>query len=67
MAKKKKSINLVKDNILFELEERICKVICFYPHNMTVEIICSYNDKKEQRNIPFAHLPKKIKKYIKPN
>jgi len=68
MAKKKKSIDLTSQEILFHIETTLCKVIRFYPHNMTVDIIHKYKTKeKQQQNIPFAYLPKNIKRLIKPN
>ncbi len=68
MAKKKKSIDLSLREILFSLEETPSKAIRFYPHNMTVDIFYDYySTKKQLKNIPFAYLPKNIKKIIKPN
>jgi len=70
MAKKKKrNIELSSKEILFSFEETPSKVIRFYPHNMTVDIVQGYSTSthKEHKNIPFAHLPKSVKKIIKPN
>ena len=67
MAKKKKSIDLTLQEIVFDIEQEHCKAIRFYPSNMTVDLICfTDGGKKEQRNVAFAHLPKNIKKIIKP-
>ena len=65
MAKKKKSIDLTQNDILFELNNEKFKVLRFYPSNMTVDIK-SLQEKAGVKNIPFAHLPKNIKQMIKP-
>ena len=68
MAKKKKSVELSSQNITFEIETRSYKVIRFYPSQMTLDVMV-FDDgvKQGQQNIPFAHIPKEIKKLIKPN
>lgn len=68
MAKKKKSIELSDKKIEFTIENLHYKVIRFYPSSMDLDVII--NDKNEKSGIqkfPFAHLPKSIKKLIKPN
>lgn len=69
MAKKKKSIELSTKNITFILEKRSYKVIRFYPSKMTLDVmVIDPNGKKlGMQELPFAHLPKEIKKLIKPN
>ena len=68
MAKKKKSIELTKDNISFQEKDTLYKLLRFYPDKMTIDTMV-YEDGKKQgmRNLPFAHLPKELKKVIKPN
>jgi len=68
MAKKKKSLELSDKKISFEMQRVTYNVIRFYPTQMTVDVIVFQDGEKEGiRNIPFAHLPKEIKKIIKPN
>jgi len=68
MAKKKKSIELRDKNLEFTDNGITYKLIRFKADNMTVDVLRFENDKKiDEYNIPFAHLPKKIKKLIKPN
>ncbi|MBN2781951.1 MAG: hypothetical protein JXQ66_01790 [Campylobacterales bacterium] len=69
MAKKKKTIDMSDQNITFTMQEQSFKVIRFNPSNMTLDVMIS-NDgvmKKGLNTIPFAHIPKEIKKLIKPN
>ncbi len=68
MAKKKKSIELRDKNLEFTDNGITYKLIRFKADNMTVDVLRFENGKKiDEYNIPFAHLPKKIKKVIKPN
>lgn len=68
MAKNKKSIELTDRGISFVLEKVSYNVIRFYPSKMTVDVMVFENGVKEGlKSLPFAHLPKEIKKIIKPN
>ncbi len=68
MAKKKKIVDLNRENIQYTQENITYKVLHFNPEYMTVHVIKFENDeKKEIVDMPFAHLPKAIKKIIKPN
>ena len=68
MAKKKKSIELRDKNLEFTENGITYKLIRFKVDNMTVDVIRYENSTKiDEYNIPFAHLPKKMKKLIKPN
>ena len=68
MAKKKKSIELSDKKISFEMEKVSYRVIRFFPSQMTLDVMVYENDEKVGvRNIPFAHIPKEIKKIIKAN
>ncbi|DAB28515.1 MAG: hypothetical protein A2513_05835 [Sulfurimonas sp. RIFOXYD12_FULL_33_39] len=68
MAKEKKSIELSDKKISFTLERTLYNVIRFFPTKMSVDVMVFENGIKEGvKNIPFAHLPKEIKKIIKPN
>ncbi len=68
MSKKKKSIELSSKKIKFNIEKREFKVIRYYPTQMSLDAI-EYNDGEKigMINIAFAHIPKDIKKLIKPN
>ena len=68
MAKNKKSIELMNCKISFTLERNLYNVIRFFPTKMTVDVMIFEDGVKEgMKTIPFAHLPKEIKKIIKPN
>jgi hypothetical protein len=68
MAKNKKSIELMNSKISFTLERNLYNVIRFFPTKMTVDVMIFEDGVKEGiKTIPFAHLPKEIKKIIKPN
>ncbi len=68
MAKNKKSIELLDSKISFTLERNLYNVIRFFPTTMTVDVMIFENGVKDGvKTIPFAHLPKEIKKIIKPN
>jgi len=69
MAKKKKSIELSDKKINFNIEKISYKAIRFYPSAMTIDVMVIDEDgeKKGMQNIPYAHIPKEIKKIIKPN
>ncbi len=68
MAKEKKSIELTDKKISFKLERVSYNVIRFFPTKMTVDVMVFEDGIKEGvKTIPFAHLPKEIKKIIKPN
>ncbi|MDD2566387.1 MAG: hypothetical protein PHI89_01505 [Thiovulaceae bacterium] len=67
MAKKKKSIPLTAENLSF-CEDGVTYVLLYYfPSAMTVEVATYENGKKTGvRTLPFAHLPKALKKQINP-
>ncbi|MEA3523240.1 MAG: hypothetical protein U9R50_09695 [Campylobacterota bacterium] len=68
MAKKKKSVELSDKNITCKVNELDYKLIRFYPSAMSVDVKeIGEDSKKGMQNIPFAHLPKEIKKQIKNN
>lgn len=70
MAKnKKKVINLSDQNITFSEKERHFKLISFNPNTMELEVSITEEalEKKKVTKLPFAHLPKELKKMIKPN
>ena len=69
MAKKKKSIEMSNKNITFMLERTSYKLIRYYPTAMTLDVMVYDENGQKQglQNIPFAHIPKEIKKIVKPN
>ena len=70
MAKnKKKVINLSEQNITFVEKERHFKIISFNPNTMDLDVSITEEgeSKKKLMKFPFAHLPKELKKLIKPN
>jgi len=68
MAKKRKFIDLKKKNLSFCENGIEYKILCFKPESMTLDVI-RYEDGKmlDTFTIPFAHIPKAMKKTIKPN
>jgi len=68
MAKKKKNIELVNKNLEFTENGILYKLIRFKPESMTLDVLRFENGIKiDEHNLPFAHIPKAIKKIIKPN
>ena len=69
MSKKKKSIELHKKSIVYQKEKDTFKVQRFHPTSMTIDVLEIDQDGKKlgEKNIAFAHLPKEVKKMIKPN
>ena len=67
MAKKKENIDLRAKNITFLVQNEEYQAVRFYQSKMTLDIISLSDARQGIRNIPFAHIPKEIKKIIKPN
>lgn len=68
MAKDKKSVDLLEQRISFMMERNLYQAIRFFPSKMTVDVMVYEEGVKEGiKTLPFAHLPKEIKKIIKPN
>lgn len=67
--KKKKSIELSDKKINFSVDKISYKAIRYYPTAMSLDVMAADENgvKLGMRNIPFAHIPKEIKKIIKPN
>lgn len=67
--KKKKSIELSDQKIKFNIEKRFFKVIRYYPTAMNVDVMEFTEDGKKvgMINLAFAHIPKDVKKQVKPN
>jgi len=67
--KKKKSVELSDKKINFTIEKISYRAIRFYPTAMSIDVMVVQEDgtKSGMQNIPYAHIPKEIKKKIKPN
>ena len=67
MGKKKKPINLSEQNIIFIEKEEQYKLLNFNQNSMNVEVsIVGEDGKKSVQKMAFAHLPKHIKKVVRP-
>jgi hypothetical protein len=67
VAKKKKPIDLSKKNLEFTQNSIRYKIVLFRPENMTLDVMRFEGDKKLGiSSLPFAHLPRELKKTIKP-
>jgi len=68
VAKKKKSIELTQKKLSFVDKGITYKLIRFKPENMTVDVVRYEGEKRlDSFNIPFAHLPRELKKIVKPS
>jgi hypothetical protein len=67
MAKKKKIIDLKSKNLSFCENGIEYRLLRFKAENMTLDVIRYENEQEiDEFNIPFAHIPKALKKIIKP-
>ena len=66
MAKKKQTLDFTNDNISFNIKEQKVKVLSLNLNSMDVEVIVTEDEKKKVRKMPFAQLPKEIKKVLRP-
>jgi len=67
LAKKKKIIDFRTSKIEYEEKELLIKVLSLNNLNMTVDLkVYKKNVFIEDKTISFAHLPKSIKKLVKP-
>ncbi len=67
MAKKKKTINLSEKNITYTDQEQTLKVISINLNSMEVEVsITVEGEKKKVIRMPLGHLPKEVKKLVRP-
>jgi len=68
MAKKKKAVELTQQKLSFTERGITYRLIRFKPENMTVDVIRYEGDKRlDSYNIPFAHLPRELKRVVKPS
>jgi len=67
LAKKKKFIDVKSMNIKYEERNLTLQVLFLNTQSMTVDLNVYDKDTFiENKTIPFAHLPKNIKKLVKP-
>jgi len=66
MARKKQTLDFSNQNISFRDKEQTLKVLSLNLNSMDVEVIVTEDQKKKVRKMPFAHLPKEIKKLLRP-
>jgi hypothetical protein len=64
MAKKKPVETFEDEKILFELDRRPCRLLRLNPNSMEVTVLML--DEHREFTLPFAHLPKNVKKRIRP-
>jgi len=64
MARKKPVESFAEAEIVFEHEKRPCRLLRLDPNTMNAVILCL--DDGKERTLPFAHLPKSVKKKIRP-
>jgi hypothetical protein len=66
--KKQKIINLAPLKLEFVEGATLFKLHSFNTQTMTIEVSRFENgEKRDTTTLPFAHLPKKLKKIVKPN
>ena len=67
MATKKSIVNLTQQNITMSVQNIKYKLLSFNPAKMTLAITPVEHGVIGLNEIPFAHIPKELKKRIKPN
>jgi len=64
---KRKTLNLAEKNIHYTEHEKHIKIISLNLNTMYVEVIISVEgEKKKVSKLPLGHLPKEIKKLVRP-
>jgi len=66
MARKKKSVDYSKENIIFTMDLKQEKLMRYMPEVQAVELKCMEPGSKGIHEVAFAHLPKDIKQLVKP-
>ncbi|MHC3995024.1 hypothetical protein ACXWTF_09345 [Thiomicrolovo sp. ZZH C-3] len=64
MAKKKPAESYADAKIVFEHEQALWQLLRLDPNSMNV--VLRAQDGGKERTLPFAHLPKSVKKKIRP-
>jgi hypothetical protein len=69
VGKKKPVVDLTDRELDFMIGDTVAKLIAFDPNTMTLQVNLHEAGQpvKTDRVFPFAHLPKALKKTIKPN
>ena len=66
MGKKKQTLDFSGQDICFKIKEQKMRVLSLNQNSMDVEVIEFEGDSKKVRKMPFAQLPKEIKKLLRP-
>jgi hypothetical protein len=66
MGKKKKTLDFSNENIRFKIKEQKFKVLSLNLNSMDIEVIEYEETRKKVTKMPFAQLPKDIKKLLRP-
>jgi hypothetical protein len=66
MGKKKETLDFSNQDISFKLKEQTIKVLSLNQNSMNVEVLIVEDAKKKVSKMAFAHLPKEIKKLLRP-
>ena len=66
MGKKKATLDFSNQDISFKLKEQQIKVLSLNQNSMHVEVVIIEDEKKKVSKMAFAHLPKEIKKLLRP-
>ena len=66
MGKKKQTLDFSNQDIRFKIKEQSFKVLSLNLNSMDIEVIEYEDTRKEVTKMPFAQLPKDIKKLLRP-
>ena len=66
MGKKKQTLDVSSQDIRFKIKDQSFKVLSLNLNSMDIEVIEYEETKKKVTKMPFAQLPKEIKKLLRP-
>ena len=66
MGKKKQTLDFSNEDITFKVKEQSFKILSLNLNSMDIEVIEYEETKKKVTKMPFAQLPKEIKKLLRP-
>ena len=66
MGKKKQTLDFSSQDITFKIKEQSFKVLSLNLNSMHIEVIEYEDTRKKVTKMPFAQLPKDIKKLLRP-
>jgi len=66
MGKRKQTLDVSSQNITFKIKEQSFKVLSLNFNSMDIEVIEYEETRKKVTKMPFAQLPKEIKKLLRP-